>query len=50
MKIKTPDGNIYDFDECEIIEEDENQRKLAEELFQNTGILVTELKGGEIIE
>lgn len=44
MKIKTPDGNIYDFDECKIIEEDENQKELAEELFQNTGILIANVK------
>lgn len=47
MKIKAPDGNIYDFDECEIIEEDENQKELAEELFQNIGILIADVKGGE---
>lgn len=44
MKIKTPDGNIYDFNECEIIEEDENQKELAEELFQNAGILIADVK------
>lgn len=44
MKIKTPDGNIYDFNECEIIEENENQKELAKELFQNTGILIADVK------
>lgn len=50
MKIKTPDGMIYDFDECEFIEddiEDNAQKELAEQLFKNTGILVADVKGGE---
>ena len=48
MKIKTPDGKLFDFDECEVIVEDMCQRELAEEIFEKYGILIAELKGGEI--
>lgn len=48
MKIKVPDGSIYDIEECELIEDDlDKQSKLAEELFENTGILVANKEGGE---
>lgn len=56
--IKTPTGEIYNFDDCMIFddldnsevffnEENQNQEILAKELFENTGILVGNLKGGE---
>lgn len=49
--VRTPTGEIFRFDDCEIFDDDlcntENQNELAEELFKNTGILVGELKGGE---
>ena len=56
--IRTPTGEIFQYDECEIFDDDfcnksevffneGNQEKLAKELFENTGILVGELKGGE---
>ena len=48
MKIKIPDGSIYDIDECELIDDNlDNQSKLAKELFENTGILVANEKGGD---
>lgn len=48
MKIKIPDGSIYDLEECEIIDEDEHeQSKLADELFEQTGILIANQKGGD---
>lgn len=47
MKIKTPDGNIYELCNCEIIDDNDNQEDLAKELFINTGILIADLKGGE---
>ena len=56
--IKTPTGDIYIFDDCMIFddldnsevffnEENQDQEMLAKELFENTGILVGDLKGGE---
>lgn len=54
--IKTPTGDVYKLDDCMIFDDldnsefffnTENQEKLAKELFKNTGILVSELKGGE---
>lgn len=48
MKIKTPDGSIYDLAECEIVDEElEQQAKLAVELFEQTGILIANQKGGD---
>lgn len=58
--IETPTGDVYKFDECRIFDDDldnpkvffnaENQKMLAKELFENTGILAGELKGGENTE
>lgn len=45
--IKTPYGDIFEYDECEIIETDENQKELANKLFEKTGILIANKKGGE---
>lgn len=55
--IKTPTGEVYKKEECVEFDDDldnsgvffneENQKILAKELFENTGILVGELKGGE---
>lgn len=59
--IKAPTGEIFSYENCEIFddgfcnkteaflntENQENQEKLAKELFENTGILVCELKGDE---
>ncbi len=56
--IRTPTGEIFQYDECEIFDDAlceksevffnaENQENLAKELFENTGILVGELEGGE---
>ena len=54
--IETPSGEIYKFDDCRIFDDlndlevsfnSENQNNLANELFENTGILVGELKGGK---
>ena len=57
--IETPTGDVYKFDECRIFDEDldnsdvffnaenQDQEMLASELFENAGILVGELKGGE---
>lgn len=56
--IKTPTGDVYKLDDCiifddldnsEVIfnEENQYQEMLAKELFENTGILVGDLKGGE---
>ena len=57
--IETPTGDVYKFDDCRIFDDGldnskiffnaENQKMLAEELFENTGILIGELKGGENI-
>ena len=50
MKIKTPDGIIYNLDECEVIYDDiniSNQNKLAKEVFEQTGILIAQEKGGD---
>lgn len=59
--IRTPTGELFLYNECEIFDDDfcnksevffntENQEKLANKLFENTGILVAEIKGGENIE
>ena len=56
--IKTPTGNVYKLDDCMIFddldnskvffnEENQDQVMLAKELFENTGILIGSLKGGE---
>lgn len=56
--LKTPTNKIYHLEDCELIDEKdldnpevffnaENQEMLAKELFENTGILVGDLKGGE---
>lgn len=55
--IKTPTGEIYKKEECIEFDDDFsnsevffnaiNQEKLAKELFENAGILVGNLKGGE---
>lgn len=55
--IETPTGEIYKFDDCRFFDDDlddskvffniKNQNHLAKELFENTGILVGESKGGE---
>lgn len=55
--IETPTGDVYKLDDCRIFNDDldnsevffnaENQKMLAKDLFENTGILVGELKGGE---
>lgn len=55
--IETPTGEVFLYDDCKVFEgnicdsEDfnyeGNQKCLAKELFENTGILVSELEGGE---
>lgn len=56
--IRTPTGEIFQYDECEIFDDDfcnkadvffniKNQKELSKELFENTGILLGELEGGE---
>lgn len=55
--IETPIGEIYKFEDCKVFDSDlinsevffnaENQEMLAKELFENTGILTGEWKGGE---
>ena len=56
--IRTPTGDVYKLDDCMIFEdldnsevffneENQDQGMLAKELFENTGILVGDLKGGE---
>ncbi len=56
--IRTPTGEIFQYNECEIFDGDfcnksevffneENQKELAKELFKNTGILVGEMEGGD---
>lgn len=55
--IRTPTGEVYKKEECVEFDDDldnsevffnaEKQKILAKELFENTGILVGELKGGE---
>ena len=56
--IRTPTGDVYKLDDCMIFddidnskvffnEENQDQGMLAKELFENTGILVVDLKGGE---
>lgn len=48
MKIKTPDGSIYDLEECEIVDEELDQQAiLADELYKQTGILIANQKGGD---
>ena len=58
--IKTPTGEVFEYDKCIIFDEDlsdsksffdaENQTVLAQELFEQAGILVADVKGGENIE
>lgn len=55
--IKTPTGEVYKKEECIEFDDDidnsniffnaKSQEMLAKELFENTGILMGELKGGE---
>lgn len=55
--IRTPTGDIFRKDECiefdndldnlEVLFDIEDQKILEKELFNNTGILLGELKGGE---
>ncbi len=56
--IRTPTGEVFQYNECEIFDDDfcgnsevffntENQKELSKELFESTGILLGELKGGE---
>lgn len=47
--IRTPTGDIFNFDDCEIFDEDESlsQKELSDLLFEKTGILVSDAKGGE---
>lgn len=54
--IETPTGDIYKLDDCRIFDDldnsevffnAENEKILAKELFENTGILIGELKGGK---
>lgn len=55
--IRTPTGETFLYNECEIFDDylceiseffnAANEEKLAKELFENTGILIGELKGGE---
>lgn len=56
--IKIPTGDVYKLDDCMIFEdldnsevffneENQDQKMLAKELFENAGILVGDLKGGE---
>lgn len=56
--IKTPSGEIFKYSDCKIFDDIfdvavffdiENQEALAEELFEKTGILIADKKGGEII-
>lgn len=58
--IRTPTGEVYKKEECIEFDDDldnpevffnaENQEMLAKELFENMGILLGELKGGENTE
>lgn len=55
--IRTPTGEVYQKEECvefddnldnsEVFFNAEKQKMLGKELFENTGILVGDLKGGE---
>lgn len=56
--LKTPTEQIYPLEDCEIVDDKDlkvqgvffdakNQKELSEELFQNTGILIADMKGGE---
>ena len=58
--LKAPNGEIYHFEDCEILKEfdddfydpevffnTQNQDKLAKELFDSTGILVADMEGGD---
>lgn len=55
--IRTPTGEVFEYDKCTIFDGDlndlesffsaENQKELAQELFEQTGILVANVKGGE---
>jgi len=56
--IRTPTGEVFKYEDCEDFEGDfcknakvffnaENQKELANEMFEQTGILVADVKGGE---
>lgn len=47
--IRTPTGDIFNFDDCEIFDKCESlsQKELSDLLFEKTGILVADAKGGE---
>ncbi len=56
--IRTPTGEVFKYEDCEDFESDfcenaevffnaENQKELANEMFEQTGILVADVKGGE---
>jgi len=56
--IRTPTGEVFQYNECEIFDDDfceitevfsntEKQKELANEMFEQTGILVADVKGGE---
>ncbi len=57
--IRTPTDEIFKYEDCKDFESDlcettevffnvENQKELANEMFEQTGILVADVKGGEI--
>ena len=55
--VKTPTGEVFKYEDCKFFDDDscdsgvffntENQEQIAKELFDSTGILVADLKGGE---
>lgn len=59
--IRTPTGEVFKYEDCEILKDfesdfcettevffnAENQKELANEMFEQTGILVADVKGGE---
>ncbi len=56
--IRTPTGEVFKYEDCEDFESDscettgvffntEKQKELANEMFEQTGILVADAKGGE---
>lgn len=58
--IETPLGEIFKYFDCKIFDEiidesetlsiDEDQKELSKELFENTGILTGNMKGGDNTE
>lgn len=44
--IRTPTGEVFNFDDCEIFDEEEilSQKELSDLLFEKTGILVADVK------